>query len=58
MLGLENLLLFGLVLTVFPFALVQLEVSLNHHYDIEAFALWVFIAGMMAGIPFMITTMQ
>ncbi|GAB4368201.1 MAG: hypothetical protein Kow00121_07140 [Elainellaceae cyanobacterium] len=54
MTGLESLCIFALVLIAFPFSLVQLEIALNQNYDMEAFTLWTFIAGMMAGIPFML----
>lgn len=52
--GLEYFCLIGLVLVAFPFSLVQLEIALNQNYDVEAFTIWTFIAGMMAGIPFMV----
>jgi hypothetical protein len=55
---LENLCMFALVFTVLPFSLVQLEISLNQDHDIEAFTLWVFIAGILAGIPFMVSVIQ
>jgi hypothetical protein len=54
----EYAFVFALVLTVLPFAMVQMEVSLNQDEDVEAFCLWVCLAGLMAGLPFMVTTME
>jgi hypothetical protein len=54
----EYAFVFALVLTVLPFSIVQMEVALNQEGDVEAFCLWVCIAGLMAGLPFMVTTME
>lgn len=56
MLDFGMLFIFGMVLIVFPFSLVQIEMSLNHHYDVEAFTIWTLIAGTTATIPFMVVS--
>ncbi len=45
-----------LLLIVFPLSINQMRLALDKE-DIESFSLWVFIASMVAGLPFMIMTL-
>lgn len=49
-------LVFYLLLTVFPFSIDQMRAALERE-DAESFSLWVFIASMLAGLPFMVVTL-
>lgn len=48
----------GLVFTVLPFSIAQIEIALNQDGDLERFCLWVCIASVVAGLPFMVTSFQ
>lgn len=45
-----------LLLTVFPFSINQMREALDRE-DAESFSLWVFVASMVAGLPFMVVTL-
>ena len=44
-----------LLLTVFPFSIDQMRKALDRE-DAESFSIWVFVASMLAGLPFMVVT--
>ncbi|MDX2099374.1 MAG: hypothetical protein SFW36_16470 [Leptolyngbyaceae cyanobacterium bins.59] len=50
MVSFEYALMSVLVVTAFPFSMVQMGVSLDEA-DLEGFSLWVCIASLLAGIP-------
>lgn len=53
---LQYALIVCLLLIGFPFSINQMRVALDRE-DIESFSIWVFVASMVAGLPFMIVTL-
>ena len=54
--SLEYAFVFTLLLVSFPFSMTQMEVALDQE-DIEAFCLWLCLACLFSGLPFMLTTL-
>jgi hypothetical protein len=54
MLSLDYLLVLSLSLITFPFSMSQLEAALEQE-DLEAFCLWLCLAGFGAGLPLFCT---
>lgn len=51
--SLESALIFTLLITTFPFSMAQMEVALDQE-DMEAFYLWMCLACLVAGVPFIV----
>ena len=51
--SLESALLFTVLITTLPFSMAQMEVALNQE-DMEGFCLWMCLACLVAGAPFIV----